>query len=150
MFIISENEVTVGKLNRVGIIRAATSDITCKNGSNGDVHYHSKEINQGSVRVRLLQKGCAIRDIVGNLFVRYVEGLQNEGVEGVDGIGDNYHCPDPGRKLSHRPLSLYYKSQSAKTAITSSQCCPCPAKALPASALVRSVTIQPKYCLVNV
>ena len=50
------------------------------------MHHQRCEIDRRSVRVRLTRKGRDIRDIVGALFARHADGLENKGVLGVDGI----------------------------------------------------------------
>lgn len=52
------------------------------------MHHQRCEIDRRSVRVRLTEKGRAIRDVVATLFARHADGLENNGVLGPDGIAD--------------------------------------------------------------
>jgi DNA-binding MarR family transcriptional regulator len=54
----------------------------------GYMHHQRCEMDRRSVRVRLTQKGRDIRDIVGQLFARHADGLQEKGVMGADGIDE--------------------------------------------------------------
>ncbi len=50
------------------------------------MHHQRCEIDRRSVRVRLTPRGRQIRDVVTDLFGRHAEGLQAQGVLGLDGI----------------------------------------------------------------
>ena len=54
----------------------------------GSMHHARCEIDRRSVRVRLTDKGRGVRDIVAELFSRHVDGLQNSGVLGPNGIDE--------------------------------------------------------------
>ena len=52
----------------------------------GFMHHQRCEIDRRSVRVRLTERGRAIRDVVAGLFERHAEGLQSRGVLGPEGV----------------------------------------------------------------
>ncbi len=52
----------------------------------GYMHHQRCEIDRRSVHMRLTEKGCYIRDVVAELFVRHVGGLEDKGVLGPEGV----------------------------------------------------------------
>ena len=50
------------------------------------MHHQRCEIDRRSVRVRLTEKGRAVRDHVAELFVRHADGLERQGVLEADGL----------------------------------------------------------------
>ena len=89
LFNIGENEVTAGELKSRGYYQGSNVRYNLKKMVEmGYMHHHRSEINRRSVRVRLTQKGCTIRDIVADLFLRHSDGLQSKGVLGSEGIED--------------------------------------------------------------
>ena len=87
LFNIGENEVTAGELKSRGYYQGSNVSYNLKKLVEMDYMHHQRcEIDRRSVRVRLTRKGRDIRDIVGALFARHADGLENKGVLGVDGI----------------------------------------------------------------
>ena len=86
---IGENEVTAGELKSRGYYQGSNVRYNLKKMVEMDyMHHHRSEIDRRSVRVRLTQKGCTIRDIKADLFLRHSDGLQSKGVFGSEGIED--------------------------------------------------------------
>ena len=89
LFNIGENEVTAGELKSRGYYQGSNVSYNLKKMVEmGYKHHQRSEIDHRSVRVRLTQKGCPIRDIVADLFLRHSDGLQSKGVLGSEGIED--------------------------------------------------------------
>lgn len=89
LFNIGENEVTAGELKSRGYYQGSNVSYNLKKMVEmGYMHHQRSEIDRRSVRVRLTQKGCTIRDIVADLFLRHSDGLQSKGVLGSEGIED--------------------------------------------------------------
>jgi len=87
LFNVGDNEVTAGELKTRGYYQGSNVSYNLKKlVEMGFMHHQRCEIDRRSVRVRLTGKGREIRDVVGNLFARHAEGLQNKGVLGMDGI----------------------------------------------------------------
>ena len=86
---IGENEVTAGELKSRSYYQGSNVSYNLKRMVEmGYLHHQSSEIDRRSARVRLTQKGCKIRDIVADLFLRHSDGLQSKGVLGSEGIED--------------------------------------------------------------
>lgn len=89
LFNIGDNEVTAGELKSRGYYQGSNVSYNLKKLVEMDYMHHQRcEIDRRSVRVRLTTKGRDIRDVVGNLFARHADGLQNKGVLGPEGIED--------------------------------------------------------------
>jgi len=87
MFNIGENEVTAGELKTRGYYQGSNVSYNLKKlVEMGYMHHQRCEIDRRSVRVRLTEKGRAVRDVVAALFGRHADGLQGKGVLGADGI----------------------------------------------------------------
>ena len=87
MFNIGDNEVTAGELKSRGYYQGSNVSYNLKKLVElGYMHHHRCEIDRRAVRVRLTEKGRAIRDIVARLFASHSEGLRARGVLGTDGI----------------------------------------------------------------
>jgi len=87
LFNVGDNEVTAGELKTRGYYQGSNVSYNLKKlVEMGFMHHQRCEIDRRSVRVRLTEKGREIRSVVGNLFARHAEGLQNKGVLGMDGI----------------------------------------------------------------
>ena len=87
LFNVGDNEVTAGELKTRGYYQGSNVSYNLKKlVEMGFMHHQRCEIDRRSVRVRLTGKGREIRDVVGNLFARHAEGLQNKGVLGMGGI----------------------------------------------------------------
>lgn len=93
LFNIGDNEVTAGELKTRGYYQGSNVSYNLKKlVEMGFMHHQRCEVDRRSVRVRLTQKGRDIRDIVAALFARHAEGLEQNGVLGVDGIDEISHA----------------------------------------------------------
>jgi DNA-binding MarR family transcriptional regulator len=93
LFNIGDNEVTAGELKTRGYYQGSNVSYNLKKlVEMGYMHHQRCEVDRRSVRVRLTQKGRDIRDVVGDLFARHADGLQEKGVLGVDGIDEITHA----------------------------------------------------------
>lgn len=89
LFNIGENEVTAGELKSRGYYQGSNVSYNLKKlVEMGYMHHQRCEIDRRSVRVRLTHRGREIKDIVGELFARHADGLQNKAVLSVEGIDD--------------------------------------------------------------
>lgn len=87
LFNIADNEVTAGELKSRGYYQGSNVSYNLKKLVEMDYMHHQRcDMDRRSVRVRLTQKGRAIRDIVVALFARHADGLQAHGVLGAEGI----------------------------------------------------------------
>ena len=104
LFNIGENEVTAGELKSRGYYQGSNVSYNLKKMVEmGYMHHQRSEIDGRSVRVRLAQKGCTIRNIVADLFLRHSNGLQSKGVLRSQGIEDITN--------SLRPVERYWTDQ---------------------------------------
>lgn len=93
LYNIGENEVTAGELKSRGYYQGSNVSYNLKKlVENGYMHHQRCEIDRRSVRVRLTQKGRAVRDQVAALFARHAEALEARGVIGADGLEDVAHA----------------------------------------------------------
>jgi len=89
LFNIGDNEVTAGELKSRGYYQGSNVSYNLKKlVEMGYMHHQRCEIDRRSVRVRLTQQGRQIRDVVGDLFLRHAEGLEEKGVITAAGIED--------------------------------------------------------------
>lgn len=89
LFNIGDNEVTAGELKSRGYYQGSNVSYNLKKlVEMGFMHHQRCEIDRRSVRVRLTEKGRAIRDVVAELFARHADGLEDKGVLGPEGIAD--------------------------------------------------------------
>mgnify|MGYP005852113905 FL=1 len=87
LFNIGDHEVTAGELKTRGYYQGSNVSYNLKKlVEMGYMHHQRCEVDRRSVRVRLTEKGRAIRDVVAKLFARHAEGLEGRGVLGPDGI----------------------------------------------------------------
>ncbi len=87
LFNIGDNEVTAGELKSRGYYQGSNVSYNLKKLVEMEYMHHQRcEIDRRSVRVRLTARGREIRDVVTDLFGRHAEGLQAQGVLGLDGI----------------------------------------------------------------
>ncbi len=87
LFNIGDNEVTAGELKSRGYYQGSNVSYNLKKLVDMEFMHHQRcEIDRRSVRVRLTEKGRKIRDVVGELFARHADGLEEKGVLGNDGI----------------------------------------------------------------
>lgn len=89
LFNIGDNEVTAGELKSRGYYQGSNVSYNLKKlVEMGYMHHQRCEIDRRSVRVRLTEKGRNVRDVVGTLFARHADGLENRGVLGPEGISE--------------------------------------------------------------
>ncbi|QJF52101.1 MULTISPECIES: MarR family winged helix-turn-helix transcriptional regulator [Roseobacter] len=89
LFNIGDHEVTAGELKSRGYYQGSNVSYNLKKLVDmGFMHHQRCEIDRRSVRVKLTDKGCKIRDVVAALFARHAEGLEDKGVLGPTGIDD--------------------------------------------------------------
>ena len=89
LFNIGDNEVTAGELKTRGYYQGSNVSYNLKKlVETGYMHHQRCEIDRRSVRVRLTQRGREIRDIVGTLFGRHADGLQERDVLSIEGLED--------------------------------------------------------------
>jgi DNA-binding MarR family transcriptional regulator len=89
LFNIGDHEVTAGELKSRGYYQGSNVSYNLKKLVEMEYMHHQRcEIDRRSVRVKLTEKGRRIRDVVGDLFSRHAEGLQQKGVLGSEGIDD--------------------------------------------------------------
>lgn len=87
LFNVGDNEVTAGELKTRGYYQGSNVSYNLKKlVETGYMHHQRCEMDRRSVRVRLTPRGREIRDVVGALFERHADGLQDKGVLGLDGI----------------------------------------------------------------
>ncbi|MCI5086459.1 MAG: MarR family winged helix-turn-helix transcriptional regulator [Rhodovulum sp.] len=86
LFNVGDNEVTAGELKSRGYYQGSNVSYNLKKLVDlGYMHHQRCMIDRRSVRVRLTERGRAIRDIVAELFERHADGLEERGV--IDGEG---------------------------------------------------------------
>lgn len=89
LFNIGENEVTAGELKSRGYYQGSNVSYNLKKLVEMDYMHHQRcDIDRRSVRVRLTEKGRAVRETVEELFERHAEGLQSRNVLDRKGIED--------------------------------------------------------------
>jgi DNA-binding MarR family transcriptional regulator len=87
LFNIGDNEVTAGELKSRGYYQGSNVSYNLKKlVEMGYMHHQRCEIDRRSVRVRLTEKGRAVRDHVAELFARHADGLERQGVLEADGV----------------------------------------------------------------
>lgn len=89
LFNIGENEVTAGELKSRGYYQGSNVSYNLKKMVEmGYMHHQRCEIDRRSVRVKLTDKGNAIRVTMEDLFARHAQGLDGRGILSSDGIED--------------------------------------------------------------
>ncbi|MFY0690971.1 MAG: MarR family transcriptional regulator [Paracoccaceae bacterium] len=87
LFNIGENEVTAGELKSRGYYQGSNVSYNLKKLVDmGYMHHQRCEIDRRSVRVRLTEKGRAVRGHVEDLFSRHADGLETNGLLGASGM----------------------------------------------------------------
>lgn len=87
LFNVGDNEVTAGELKSRGYYQGSNVSYNLKKLVDmGYMHHQRSEIDRRSVRVRLTDRGCEIRDVVADLFERHAKGLEDRKVLSLDGI----------------------------------------------------------------
>ena len=87
LFNIGGNEVTAGELKTRGYYQGSNVSYNLKKlVEMGYMHHERSEIDRRSVRVRLTEKGAAVRAQVADLFRRHAEGMEGRGVLGLNNL----------------------------------------------------------------
>ena len=87
LFNIGDNEVTAGELKSRGYYQGSNVSYNLKKlVEMGYMHHQRCEVDRRSVRVKLTEKGRAVRVIVAKLFAGHAEGLQSTGAVSLDGV----------------------------------------------------------------
>lgn len=87
LFNIGGNEVTAGELKSRGYYQGSNVSYNLKKlVEMGYMHHERSEIDRRSVRVRLTEKGTAVRTQVADLFRRHAEGMEGRGVLGLNNL----------------------------------------------------------------
>ena len=85
LFNIGEHEVTAGELKSRGYYHGSNVSYNLKKlVEAGYMHHERSAIDRRSVRVRLTDKGLAVRRVVEELFARHTATLDDRGVIGRD------------------------------------------------------------------
>lgn len=89
LFNVGDNEVTAGELKTRGYYQGSNVSYNLKKLVDmGYMHHQRCSIDRRSVRVKLTDKGTAVRDTVSELFLRHAEGLESRNVLSQDGIDE--------------------------------------------------------------
>lgn len=81
LFNIGDNEVTAGELKSRGYYQGSNVSYNLKKLVElGYMHHQRSEVDRRSVRVRLTDKGCHVRETLSDLFNRHAEGLGERGM----------------------------------------------------------------------
>lgn len=87
LFNIGENEVTAGELKSRGYYQGSNVSYNLKKlVEMGYMHHQRSELDRRSVRVRLTEKGRAIRRVLNDLFARHAEVLMKKSILDLDGM----------------------------------------------------------------
>ncbi len=87
LFNIGDHEVTAGELKSRGYYQGSNVSYNLKKlVEMGFMHHQRCEIDRRSVRVRLTDKGRAVREVVDELFSRHADGLIDSPSSGSDTI----------------------------------------------------------------
>ena len=85
LFNIGESEVSAGELKSRGYYQGSNVSYNLKKlVEGGYMHHERSAIDRRSVRVRLTDKGLAVRRVVEELFARHTATLDDRGVIGRD------------------------------------------------------------------
>lgn len=89
LFNIGDNEVTAGELKSRGYYQGSNVSYNLKKlVEMGYMHHQRCEIDRRAVRVKLTERGRAIRDLVALLFSRHADGLQEKQVLTREGLSE--------------------------------------------------------------
>ncbi|PKP73620.1 MAG: MarR family transcriptional regulator [Alphaproteobacteria bacterium HGW-Alphaproteobacteria-6] len=89
LFNIGENEVTAGELKTRGYYQGSNVSYNLKKlVEAGFMHHERCEVDRRSVRVRLTERGRAVREAVADLFRRHAEGMETRGIIGLDAMDE--------------------------------------------------------------
>jgi DNA-binding MarR family transcriptional regulator len=89
LFNIGDNEVTAGELKSRGYYQGSNVSYNLKKlVEMGYMHHQRCEVDRRSVRVRLTDRGRAMRDTMARLFARHAEVMDSKSVLGPVAISD--------------------------------------------------------------
>lgn len=89
LFNVGDHEVTAGELKSRGYYQGSNVSYNLKKlVAAGYMHHERCAMDRRAVRVRLTEKGRAIRDVVATLFARHADGLMERQVLSFEGIDD--------------------------------------------------------------
>ncbi len=89
LFNIGENEVTAGELKTRGYYQGSNVSYNLKKLVElGYMHHQRSELDRRSVRVRLTEKGRAVRRVISDLFARHAEVLMKKAIIDAEGMED--------------------------------------------------------------
>lgn len=89
LFNVGHNEVTAGELKSRGYYQGSNVSYNLKKlVETGYMHHQRCAMDRRSVRVRLTERGCEVRDMIADLFARHAEGLQSRDVLSLEAIED--------------------------------------------------------------
>ena len=89
LFNMGDSEVTAGELKSRGYYQGSNVSYNLKKLVEMNyIHHQRCEVDRRSVRVRLTDKGRNLRDLVGDLFRRHAEVLDQRGVLGPETMLD--------------------------------------------------------------
>lgn len=89
LFNIGENEVTAGELKTRGYYQGSNVSYNLKKLVElGYMHHQRSEIDRRSVRVRLTEKGRAVRGKLADLFARHAEAMERRNLIDASGMDD--------------------------------------------------------------
>ena len=87
LFNIGANEVTAGELKTRGYYQGSNVSYNLKKlVEMGYMHHERSEVDRRSVRVRLTDRGTAVRAQVAALFQNHATGMEGRGVLGIEAI----------------------------------------------------------------
>lgn len=88
LFNVGDNEVTAGELKSRGYYQGSNVSYNLKKlVEAGYLHHERSEVDRRSVRIRLTEKGRAVRDTVSELFERHADAAEADRVLG-EGLAD--------------------------------------------------------------
>jgi DNA-binding MarR family transcriptional regulator len=89
LFNIGEHELSAGELKSRGYYQGSNVSYNLKKlVEMGYMHHERSEVDRRSVRVRLTDRGRAVRDQVAQLFHRHAEGMEARGLIGIAGLNE--------------------------------------------------------------
>lgn len=89
LFNIGGHEVTAGELKTRGYYQGSNVSYNLKKLVEAGYMHHARcEVDRRSVRVRLTDKGAAVRAAVAELFRRHAEGMEARGIIGLDAMDE--------------------------------------------------------------
>lgn len=104
LFNIGDNEVTAGELKTRGYYQGSNVSYNLKKlVEYGYMHHQKCGVDRRAVRVRLTEKGRAIRSIIAELFRRHADGILSREVLG------NVRLPEMNASL--RRMERYWSDQ---------------------------------------